>query len=173
MIAALSGPTSGTFMKSAQTAVAFSLIAIAMLSSANAHAKDDARTAAVKTAELARFAANVSADVKTLGLLLDDDLDYVHSNGDIDTKASFIESLNLGWRDYISMEPNIQSVRFFGNLAIVRGTAKVSVVTRGTLANLDLGYTDTWIWKDHRWQMTAWHSARYAPSAPAAVPAAQ
>jgi hypothetical protein len=160
-------------MKSAHTAVVSSLIAVAMLSSAIAYSKDDARTAAVKTAELKRFQANVNADVKTLGLLLDDDLDYVHSNGDIDTKASFIASLAEGWRDYISVEANIQSVRFFGDLAIVRGTAKVSAVSRGTPSNVELGYTDTWIWKDQRWQMIAWHSARYAPPAPAAVPAAK
>jgi hypothetical protein len=124
-------------------------------------AGDTGREQAVRAAELARFQANIDADASTLNRLLADDLDYVHSNGDIDTKASFIESLTSGWRDYLSIEPTIEKVRLFGNFAIVRGTARVKVTTRGVPADINLGYTDTWIWKDHRWQMTAWHSSRY------------
>jgi hypothetical protein len=153
-------------MKSRRNAVVFALIAAATTMSVASFAKDESREQAVKTAELARFKANVDADAKALGLLLADDLDYVHSNGDIDTKASFIESLTSGRRDYISMSANIQKVRFFGDIAIVRGTAKVTVADHGQSHDLDLGYSDTWVWKDQRWQMTAWHSSRYAAPAP-------
>jgi len=149
-------------MKSRRNAVVFAFIAAATMLAGPSIATDDGREAAVKSAELARFKANVDADAKALGLLLADDLDYVHSNGDIDTKASFIESLTSGRRDYVSMSADIQKVRLFGDLAIIRGLAKVTVVTAGKSQDLAIGYTDTWIWKDKRWQMTAWHSARYA-----------
>jgi len=155
-------------MKSRRITLTTVLFAVAVLTSAVVLAKDDTRIAAVKAAELARFEANVNADSKALGLLLGDDLDYVHSNGDIDTKTSFIESLTSGRRDYQAMTANIQTVRLFGDVAIVRGTVKVTVASNGKPQDLDLGYTDFWVWRAHRWQMVAWHSSRYAAPASAA-----
>jgi len=158
-------------MKSRRNAVVLALIAAATTLCApffaqQVVAKDEGREAAVKAAELARFKANVDADAKALGLLLADDLDYVHSNGDIDTKASFIESLTSGWRDYVSMTGDIQKVRILGDVAVIRGLAKVTVSTYGKTQDLDIGYTDIWVWKDKRWQMVGWHSSRYPAAAP-------
>jgi hypothetical protein len=126
-------------------------------------AKDDARIPALKAAETARFRANVDADAKVLGQVLDDALEYVHSNGELNTKAEFIESLTSGKRDYVATTFDIQGVRVLGDVAIIRGTAKVTVADNGQSRDLDLGYTDIWVWKDHRWQMTAWRSARMPP----------
>jgi ketosteroid isomerase-like protein len=141
------------------------LIAAATMTCGVSFAKDDARVAALKAAELARFEANVAADAKALGQLLADDLEYVHSNGDFDTKASFIESLVSGKRDYVSSKADIQGVRILGDMAIIRGRALVTVADNGQSRDLDIGYTDIWVWKDKRWQMTAWRSARMpAPS---------
>ncbi|MEO8019889.1 MAG: nuclear transport factor 2 family protein, partial [Pseudomonadota bacterium] len=173
----LPGRPSETYMKTRRIKLpltaSFVQIAAATMVSAlfftsEAAAKDEVRVEAVKAAEMARFKANVDADAAALGKLLDDDLDYVHSNGDHDTKASFIESLTSGRRDYVSMTCDMQLVRVFGNVATIRGTAKVTVVSNGNSQDLDIGYTDTWLWKDKRWQMTAWHSSRYLPAAPAA-----
>jgi hypothetical protein len=128
--------------------------------------KDDARVPALKAAEAVRFQANVDADAKVLGQVLDDALEYVHSNGDLDSKGSFIESLTSGKRDYVATTFEIQSVRVLGDVAIIRGTAKVTVADNGQSRDLDLGYTDVWVWKDKHWQMTAWRSARMpAPAA--------
>ena len=126
-------------------------------------AKDDARIPALKAAETARFRANVDADAKVLGQVLDDALEYVHSNGELNTKAEFIESLTSGKRDYVATTFDIQGVRILGDVAIIRGTAQVTVADNGQSRDLDLGYTDIWVWKDHRWQMTAWRSARMPP----------
>ena len=129
-------------------------------------AKDDAREAALKTAEISRFEAQVNADAKVLGRLLDDGLEYTHSNGDLDTKASFIDSLTSGKRDYVSSVATIETVRFFGDVGVIRGKANVTVTSDGKSQDLHIGYTDIWVWKDGRWQMTAWRSARLpAPAA--------
>ena len=127
--------------------------------------KDDARIPALKAAEAARFQANVDADAKALGQVLDDALEYVHSNGEVDTKSSFIASLTSGKRDYVATTFEIQGIRILGDVAIIRGTAKVTVADNGQSRDLDLGYTDVWLWKDKRWQMTAWRSARMPPPA--------
>ena len=125
--------------------------------------KDDARIPALKAAEARRFQANVDADAKVLGQVLDEALEYVHSNGDLDSKSSFIESLTSGKRDYLATTFDIQGIRILGDVAIIRGTAKVTVADNGQPRDLDLGYTDIWVWKDKRWQMTAWRSARMPP----------
>jgi ketosteroid isomerase-like protein len=135
--------------------------------SAPSFAKDDPREAALRKAELARFDANITADAKVLGELLADDLEYTHSNGDLDTKASFIESLTSGKRDYLATTASIESVRFFGDVAVIRGKAKVTVADDGQSRDLDLRYLDIWSWKNGRWQMTAWQSARMPPAASA------
>ena len=122
------------------------------------------RSGTARGRELARFEANVNADAKALGKLLDDGLEYMHSNGDLDSKQSFIESLTSGRRDYVSTAADIETIRIFGDVAIIRGTAKVTVVDAGTSRDLDIGYTDVWVWKDSRWQMTAWRSARLPDS---------
>jgi hypothetical protein len=134
--------------------------------SGGAFGKDDARIPALKAAEAARFQANIDADAKVLDQELDEALEYVHSNGEVNTKAEFIESLTSGKRDYVATTFEIQSVRVLGDVAIIRGTAKVTVADNGQSRDLDLGYTDVWVWKDKRWQMTAWRSARMpAPAA--------
>jgi hypothetical protein len=145
--------------------LALALFAAVTLASAGyvagvANAKDEPRLAALRAAELARFEANVAADAKALDELLDDGLEYVHSNGELDSKKSFIDSLTSGKRDYASTVPSIETIRVFGDVAVIRGKAKVTVIDQGTSRDLHIGYTDVWLWKRDRWQMTAWRSAR-------------
>jgi hypothetical protein len=47
---------------------------------------------------------------------------------------------------------------------VIRGKAKVTVADNGQPKELSLGYTDIWLWKDGRWQMTAWRSVRLPDS---------
>lgn len=142
------------------------LFAVATMLSASSFAKNDSREAALRQAEQARFEANISADTQALGKLLADDLEYTHSNGDLDTKTSFIESLTSGRRDYVATTATIESARIFGDVAVIRGRARVTVSENGQSRDIDLRYLDVWRWQNGRWQMTAWQSARM-PAAPA------
>ncbi len=129
-----------------------------------AAAKDDTRSGTLRAAELARFQANDAADAKVLGELLDDELEYVHSNGDLDSKKSFIDSLTSGKRDYVSSTPTIETIRFLDDVAIIRGKVRVTVADAGTSRDLHIGYTDVWVFKNGKWRMTAWRSARLPDS---------
>ena len=137
------------------------LLAAAAMTSSVASAKDEATLRAL---ELQRFAAQVDADARVLGDLLDDQLEYVHSNGDLDSKKSFIDSLTSGKRDYASTTATIESIRFFKGFAIIRGKAKVTVVDAGVSRDLHIGFTDVWVDNDGKWQMTSWRSARLPDS---------
>ena len=141
------------------------IFAVATTLSGTVFAKDDARAAALRAAETSRFEAQVNADAKALAQLLDDGLEYTHSNGDLDTKKSFIDSLTSGTRDYISSVATLETVRIFGDVGVIRGKAKVTVGGKDRQPqDLHIGYTDIWVWKDGRWQMTAWRSARLPDS---------
>jgi hypothetical protein len=151
-------------MTSRRTALLVAVISVATTMSAPSFAKDDARESLLRASEATRFQAQVDADAKVLAPLLDGQLEYVHSNGELDSKTSFIESLTTGRRDYVSTTFTIESLRIFGDVALIRGKAKVTVADNGQSKDLSLGYTDVWIWKDKRWQMTAWRSMRMPDS---------
>jgi hypothetical protein len=151
-------------MTSRRTKLLAVLISVATIVSVPSFAKDDARESQLRAAEATRFQAQVDADAKVLAPLLDDNLEYVHSNGELDSKTSFIESLTTGRRDYASTTFSIESLRIFGDVALIRGKAKVTVADHGQSKDLSLGYTDVWLWKDQRWQMTAWRSMRMPDS---------
>ena len=140
------------------------VFAVATVMSASSFAKDDASATALRSAEMSRFEAQVNADAAALGKLLDDGLEYTHSNGDLDTKQSFIESLTSGKRDYVKTDATIETVRIFGEVGVISGKAKVTVASNGQSQDLSIGYTDVWLWKDARWQMTAWRSVRLPDS---------
>jgi hypothetical protein len=128
-------------------------------------AKDDVREALLRSAEQSRFVAQVDADARILDKLLDDGLEYVHSNGELDSKKSFIDSLTSGTRDYVSSEASIETVRIFGDVAVIRGKVKVTVGGKDRQSqDLHIGYTDVWLWKNGSWKMTAWRSARLPDS---------
>ena len=128
-------------------------------------AKDDAREVLLRSAEKSRFAAQVDADARTLDRLLDEGLEYVHSNGELDSKKSFIDSLTSGTRDYVSSEASIETVRIFGDVAVIRGKVKVTVGGKDRQSqDLHIGYTDVWLWHNGGWKMTAWRSARLPDS---------
>src|SRR3954464_10903478 len=101
-------------MKTRRTTLQAALIVVTALMSGACPAKDNAREAALRAAEVARFHANVDADAAALDKLLDKDLEYSHSNGKLDNKSSFIASLKDGSLDYVSMDPTIQGLRLFG-----------------------------------------------------------
>jgi hypothetical protein len=156
-------------MKTRRTTLRVVLLSMAALVSVPCLAKDTitkegGREAALRAAELRRFEANVNADAGALGDLLDEGLEYVHSNGELDSKKSFIDSLTSGRRDYASTAADIETIRILGDVAVIRGTARVTVIDAGTTRELHIGYTDVWVWKKNRWQMTAWRSARLPDS---------
>ena len=149
-------------MKTRRTTLPAALILVAALMSGVCPAKDNARESALRSAEVARFEANVNADAAALDRLLDAGLEYSHSNGKLDSKASFIAAIGDGSLDYVAMEPAVQSLRVFGDVGVIRGLVKVRVAMDGRNNEFTIGYSDVWLWKDGRWQMTGWRSTRMA-----------
>ncbi|HTU99672.1 MAG TPA: nuclear transport factor 2 family protein [Luteitalea sp.] len=115
---------------------------------------------AVKSAELARFKAMTSNDLKALNASLGDDLIYTHSNALVDSKASYVESISSGRLKYTTIEPRDLQVRVYGHSAIITGAASITSTSNGTTSTNNLRFTDVWVLRDGRWQMVGWQSTR-------------
>lgn len=116
---------------------------------------------AVVAAEKARFEAQVSKNIDALNQLLADDLVYVHSSGNVDTKQSYIQSIKEGNSTYNSIDVQEQKVRLYGKTAIINGICYIKrPAVDGKNNDLKLRYTDVYVKKGGRWQMVTWQSFR-------------
>ncbi len=110
--------------------------------------------------ERRRFEAMVKGDLATLERILADDLQYTHSNGVFDTKASFIATLKSGELQYQGVTPEDLCARVYGSTAVVTGVSLMNVRVRGQQASFRVRFTDVYVKRDDRWQMVAWHATR-------------
>jgi ketosteroid isomerase-like protein len=126
--------------------------------------------AEVLAADDARIAALTSGDVETLAGWLADDLRYVHSNGAVDTKESFLELVRSGRSRYAAYEPLERTVRFpAADVALDSGRARLRVETADGPIEATFHYLACWRRDVDGWRFTAWQSARppQSPTPPA------
>jgi type II secretory pathway pseudopilin PulG len=141
------------------TALAIALPSF-VLAQAGANAKAEQQ---VLQAEKDRFAAMVKVDEAALNKLLADDLTYIHSNANLQTKAQFIADLKSGTIKYVSVAPVEAEwkVRIYGTTAVVNGAAAVHVVDHGNDLNFRIRYTNVHTNRPGYWQMAAWEATRF------------
>jgi len=122
-----------------------------------------ASQAVVLAAEQRRGRALVAGDVEALDALLADDLVYTHSNGRVDSKATYLEPLRSGRTRYTSFEPADLSVRLYGATAVILGTATAEAQVATGTSRTHLRFTAIWHRRGEAWQMTVWHATRLPP----------
>jgi len=110
--------------------------------------------------ERQRFAAMVRKDVAFLNQVLAEDLVYTHSSGNVDTKASLIDSLTSGRLVYDAAVPEGLGVRLFGDVAVLTGTAQIRVHVHAKPLDLHIRFTDVYVKRQAGWQMVAWQATR-------------
>ena len=113
-------------------------------------------------AEDARFKAQMSGDGAAMKKLFGDDLVYIHSSTLVDTKQSFIESITSGNVKYRSMHRGDSTVRTYGGVAIVSGSAKFEVTVKGENRSLDLLYHAIWAKRIAGAQFISWQATKKA-----------
>jgi hypothetical protein len=129
--------------------------------SAQSGKEEDLRRQVLET-EKRRFAAQVAKDYATLDRIISGDLHYIHSNGDTDTKASFIGGMKEGKRSYQNIVIDTITVRIYHrNTAVLNGECTYFRTGEdGQPNNLRLRYTDVYIRRGKDWQMVSWQSFR-------------
>jgi ketosteroid isomerase-like protein len=114
---------------------------------------------AVIMAEKSRFKAMVEKDLVTLDQVIHDDLVYIHSNGSVDTKESYIAAIKDGSRAYDDITMEDAKVRTYGDVGIINAKCTYHRSTpEGRANNLTLFYTSVYAKIDGRWQHVSWQS---------------
>jgi ketosteroid isomerase-like protein len=105
-----------------------------------------------------RFAAMVARDFAALDKLVHGELLYTHSSGVTDTKASWLESMKSGKVKYKSASCSERQVKFFGDVALVRGKAAIEAEIGGQARSLRLFFLNAWVRTPQGWKFAAWQS---------------
>jgi hypothetical protein len=117
----------------------------------------------VLAADGERVRALLANDFGALETLLGNDLTYVHSNGMLDTKASYIDSLRSGASRYLTMDMSDVSVRALSeDVAVINAKFEARVLVRGGEVNPKPRVLMVYARRDGRWQMVAWQSTPIA-----------
>lgn len=112
-------------------------------------------TAAVAKASEALRGAMVAGDKKALTALVYDQLSYGHSDGHLDTKTSFIDSL-AGKNAFKSLALSDQTIEVVGNNAIVRHVFDgVNNMPDGTTTTAHIKVLQVWKKEKGAWRLLA------------------
>ena len=112
----------------------------------------------IQELEERRWRAMIDADLSTLDLLLHPNLRYTHSTAAVDSKESYLEAIEAGTFDYREVENSDVEIQSFQDLALVNGTAAITVVARGKEFLLRSRYTCVWLNENGDWKFLAWHN---------------
>lgn len=109
--------------------------------------------------EKQRFAAQVSRDFSVVDKILSDDLVYIHSSGNTDTKASYMKMLsdNKAYDDIVVEKSKVRV--YHKNTGIINGECTYyRTGADGKPNNLQLRYTAVYVLKKKQWQLVSWQS---------------
>jgi hypothetical protein len=118
----------------------------------------------VRLAERQRFEAMTKQDVAALDTLLDDELDYVHSGGNLQSRQQFIDMIGKRTLVYESIEPSEVRVRVYDGLALAMGRSAMRVRSASGVSSFDIRFTEVYVRREGHWLLTAWESTRLTPS---------
>jgi len=114
----------------------------------------------VRQAERQRFDAMMKQDVASLDTLLDDELDYIHTGGDLQSRQQFIDMIKKQTLVYESIAPREVRVRVYEGLALATGRAQMRVRSGSGVSTFDIRFTEVYIRRGGRWLLTAWEATR-------------
>ncbi len=129
-------------------------------------------TTAIRDADNERVAAILAADAARLDAIFSDELLYTHSNGKVDTKESYIQSLVTHQTVYKVYDYKEREFRLASpDIGLETAHVLITSVNGTTVNNNDLKILAVWRKEDGKWRFLAWQSAKLP--APATVPAAK
>ena len=141
----------------------FAAVSAAAVMVAQKPAADPKAEQAVR-ASMDQFAkAVVGKDKATLERLMADSILYSHSNGNLDTKAAFIDNVMKETPKYEGFDYGDEKILIYGNTAVVRGKITVKDLLNGQRRTLELNAMQIWLRGSQGWTMIARQSTRLNP----------
>jgi len=138
------------------------ILLVLMLVAVPAFCADDAAKA-VEDAERGWAKGVTTNDFALLEKVLANDLTYTHSNGAVDTKASYIGNLKSGKSKYVKVEYSDLKVQSLSkDTAITINRAAVVTMADGKENPMKMSFLHVFKKNGNQWQMVAHQSARLA-----------
>ena len=116
----------------------------------------------LRETEVSRLRALVDADMETAERLHAEDFQLITPGGAVLSKTEYLSGVASGVTDYIVWEVDSPiEVRLFTGVALIRYRSILHMVYHGD----DLGpdkfwHTDSYEWRDNRWQVVWSHATR-------------
>ena len=121
--------------------------------------------AALQAADTARVAAMRAGDRAALSHVFSDDLRYAHSNGIVDSKASFIDVLTAGKTKYLGFDYEERNFTFpVPGIALMTGRARIKVESNSGQMDNVISFLAVWREEQGQWRFLAWQSCRLPPA---------
>lgn len=108
-----------------------------------------------------RMQAMLAADVDRLGQLLSDDLVYMHTTGDRDTKTSYLGKVRSAFVEYKYIERVEERTFVHGEVAYVTGRHIGLSVLEGQPRLMDSFFLAIWKVVGGRWRLCAWQATAH------------
>ena len=96
----------------------------------------------------------------SLNSVLDDRLEYIHSNGWVQTKGDVINDSKSGRLNYKKITIKESQARIYGPSAILTGLGTFEGVANGQPFVMDLRYTEVYIKSGNYWKLASRHANR-------------
>lgn len=114
----------------------------------------------VRQAQRQRFEAMTRQDVAALDTLLDDEMNYVSTSADLQSKPQFIGMIRKQKIVYESIAPVEVKVRVYDGLALATGRAQMRVRSAAGVSSFGIRFTEVYLRRDGQWLLTAWEATR-------------
>jgi ketosteroid isomerase-like protein len=115
-----------------------------------------AQEARIRQLEDERYRAMLDGDIETLGRLLSDRLSYTHSNGDRDSKESYLQKVRDGYFVYRSVAHPVDRIEVLPGAALVIGEMHASAEVGGRLAEIRSRALAVWAQEGEDWALIAY-----------------
>ncbi len=99
--------------------------------------------------------AVIKKDRAALERVLDDELSYGHTTGEVLNKAQTVERALTPQQSFSEIDLTDVAIRAYGNFALVTHKIAFHVVKDGTSSVANLSGIDVWVKKPHGWQLLA------------------
>lgn len=112
----------------------------------------------IEALEIRRKQAMIAADVETLAALFADDMLWIHGTARADSKTGLLEAIASGKTKYQTIDSSDESVRFYGDLALLSGISVIRARIAGEDRVLQNRFTIVWAQTGAAWQVVNWQS---------------
>jgi Domain of unknown function (DUF4440) len=105
-----------------------------------------------------KFEWLIIKNIDSLKMVLDDQAQYVHSNGWIQTKQEVLDDVISGKLNYQEVIVSEASVRLYSGMAILIGKGKFSGIVNKNLFTMELLYTEVYVKRGVKWLLASRHA---------------